>query len=155
MANGPIKGTRVPVQLPWNGVTDGKPQYVSMKQPVAELLGLDTVSAQDLVYTTTVRYKEKGKNGESSATFSTKTVTRRRRPGYRQRAIRVEMGVNTSTGKAKSIKIGGKVVKSFQFPITKSVAIDEVVEFFESGKGKKIGAARIVDANTGQGYPIQ
>ncbi len=56
---------------------------------------------------------------------------------------------------AKSIKVGGKVVKSFQFPITKSVAIDEVVEFFESGKGKKIGAARIVDANTGQGYPIQ
>lgn len=143
MANkGPIKGVRIPVVLPWEGATDGKPQFVSMKRPIAELLGLALAQKKDLTYEVKVKTKA-----------GSKTLIRYRRPGHRTRAIRVEFGTD-GDGKPVTKKIGGKNVASFQFPITTSIAISDVIDFFKTGKGKNIGAQRIVDANSGQGYPV-
>ena len=141
---GPISGTRIPVRLPWKGATDGESQYVSMKNVIAEKLGFDQATDAELNYVAKV--KTKG---------GVKTVVRRRRPGYRTRAIRVEFGKNERGNKIYR-DIGNKQVNSFQFPITSSVPIEQVIKFFENNAaGKKLKAKRIVEANTGQGYPIR
>ncbi len=142
---GLIKGTRIPVKLPWKGATDGEDQFVSMKQPVAEFLKMQSATKADLTYEVKVK-----KKGEATSTV---TVKRRRRPGYRQRSIMVQFGL-TKNGKQITKSIGGKSVSSIQFPITKSVPIDDVVTYFESGAGKSLGIRRVVDVNSGQGYPV-
>lgn len=140
---GPVAGTRIPVKLPWKGATNDEPQFVSMKDAIAELLGFAFAENKDLEF----QVKVKTKSGS-------KTVTRRRNPGYRTRGIRCEFGKNAS-GKPVKKKIGNKTVSSFQFPITNSVAIHEVVKFFETGGGRKLNVKRVVDANSGQGYPVR
>ncbi|NJL51169.1 MAG: hypothetical protein HC930_01240 [Hydrococcus sp. SU_1_0] len=50
--------------------------------------------------------------------------------------------------------VGGKTVGSVQFPITKSVAIIDVVNYFKSGKGKGLGVKKVTDASTGASYPV-
>lgn len=144
MAQGPIKGTRIPVELPWRGATSNEPQFVSMKEPVAQVLGFKYADKKDLEY----QVKIKTKSGP-------KVVTRRRRPGYRARAIRCEFGLDDNGNKV-SKKIGDKVCESFQFPITTSVAIDDVITFFETNAtAKKLKVKRVVEANSGQGYPVR
>ena len=143
MAKGPVKGTRIPVKLPWKGATSNEDQFVSMKDTIADLLGFGYADDKDLKY----KVKVKTKNGS-------KTVTRRRRPGYRTRAVRCEFGKDAN-GNRISKKIGGKTCESFQFPITTSVPIDEVVKFFETGGGKGLKVKRLVEANSGQGYPVR
>lgn len=141
---GPIEGTRIPVKLPWKGATNNEPQFVSMKDVIAEELGFDMAEDKDLQYE--VKVKTKG---------GAKTVIRRRRPGHRTRAVRCEFGTDRN-GKKITRKIGSKTVSSFQFPITASVAINEVVKFFETNAaGKKLKVKRLVEANTGQGYPVR
>lgn len=148
-----IKGTRIPVKLPWKGVTSGEDQFVSMKEPVALALGFDFAEKSELKYETTVYYNERNEKGDVVARKE-KKVERYRTPGYRTRSIRVEFGKNPRTGKPVKYKIGSVLVGSFQFPITNSVPIAAVIDFFKTGKGKKLGAKRIVDANSGQGYPV-
>lgn len=141
---GPVKGTRIPVKLPWKGATNNEPQFVSMKDVVAGELGFDMAEDKDLEYEVAVKIKG-----------GTKKVTRRRTPGYRTRAVRCEFGT-TKNGKKITRKIGGKTVASFQFPITPSVPINEVVKFFEkNATAKKLKVKRVVEANTGQGYPVR
>lgn len=148
-----IKGTRIPVKLPWKGATDGKDQFVSIKEPVAEILGFELATEKDLKYEVTVYYNEYDNKGNVTSKKE-KKVPRYRTPGHRTRAIRVEFGTNPRTGKAVKSKVGSQLVASFQFPITKSIAIAEVIDFFKTGKGKKLKAKRIVEANSGQGYPV-
>lgn len=148
----PLVGTRVPVKLPWKGATDNSEQFVSMKDSVAKWLGFETAELKDLTYK--VKIKKKGEGG------GTVEVERRRRPGYRQRAVRVSFGnkVTTSGGKTKrtpiTIKVGSVSVSSIQFPITTSTSIHEVIKFFETGKGKNLKVKKVTEANTGQSYPV-
>ena len=153
----PVAGNRIPVKLPWKGATDDKPQFVSMKQPIAEFFGFDKATREELSYK--VKVQKKDKSGEKVT--GTTEVTRRRRPGYRQRAIRVvfQMGRAGGSGRkstltGKQVKVGSGSYKSIQFPITTSVPIEEVINFFEKGGGSKLKALKIVEANTGQGYPL-
>ncbi len=104
---GPIKGTRISVKLPWKGATDQEDQFVSMKQPVAEFLKIQSATNNDLTYEVKVK-----KKGEATGTT---IVKRRRRPGYRQRSVKVEFGL-TKNGKQITKSIGGKTVASVQFP---------------------------------------
>ncbi len=149
MAKGPIFGTRIPVKLPWKGATNNEDQFVSIKAPVAEFLGFNKANNGDLKYN--VKVKKLDKPGE--VVQGEAKVPRRRRPGYKQRSVRIYFG-DPKTGKPVSKKVGTKQVKSLQFPITKSVVINEVVEYFETGGGKKLQVVRVVDANSGQGYPV-
>ena len=103
----------------------------------------------DLEYEVQVNIKDEGGEKKSGK----KTVKRRRRPGFRQRSVRVMFG-DAKTGKPLTQKVGSKSVNSIQFPITKSVAINEVIQYFETGGGKNLKVVRVIDANSGQGYPV-
>ena len=144
--------------MPWKGATNNQEQFVSMKDAVAEFLGFDKAKREQLSYEVTVQKKDKS-NGEKVS--GTTKIKRRRRPGYRQRSIIVifQKGKAAAPGRkstlvGKPVTIGKSTYKSIQFPITKSVLIDEVIAYFETGAGAKLKALRIIDANSGQGYPI-
>ncbi len=139
-----ISGTRVPVKLPWLGATNNQPQFSSIKKPVADFLRFEAASKADLTYQVSVQKKDK--NGEKVG--GTAKVNRRRRPGNRRRSIRLQFAAD------KKAKINGKSYSTVQFAITPSVAIADVIDYFESGKGKGLGVIRVIDANSGQGYPI-
>ena len=132
----PIKGVRIPVKLPWKGITNKEDQFVSMKDTVANFFGFDKASRADLTYEVKLNKKDKADGDKVGGTI---TVKRRRRPGYRQRSVRVVFQIG-KTGKTTGAKVnvGGQSVKSIQFPITPSVSIEEVINFFEEGAGKKI-----------------
>ena len=154
----PVAGNRIPVKLPWKGATNDEPQFVSMKKPVAEFFGFDEATREELSYKVKVQKKDKS-DGEKVT--GTTEVTRRRRPGYKQRAVRVVFqmgrpaaGSRKSTLTGKQVKVGKDSYKSIQFPITTSVPIEEVINFFEKGGGSKLKALKLVEANTGQGYPL-
>lgn len=149
----PIEGNRIPVKLPFNGATDGKEQFVSMKAVVAAFLGLKEADKQNLEYTTTV--KKKGSPGGSVK------VERRRRPGFRQRSIKItfQTGRPAGNGRKSTIvgskkKIGRGSYASIQFPITKSCSINDIIQWFETGAGSKLKVLSITDVNTGQSYPL-
>ena len=153
----PVAGNRIPVKLPWKGATNNEPQFVSMKQPIAEFFGFDEATRDELSYK--VKVQKKDKPGDKVT--GTVEVTRRRRPGYRQRAIRVVFQTGRAGGsgrkstlRGKKAKVGSSTYSSLQFPITNSVPIEEVINFFERGGGKGLKALKIVEANTGQGYPL-
>ncbi len=141
---GGVKGTRVPIKLPWKGATNGEDQFAAIKKPVADFLKFKPASKADLTYY--VEVKKKDKNGEKVG--GTKKVARRRRPGNRTRSVKVQFDPK------KKAKIGGKSYGSLQFAITPSVVISEVVDYFETGVGKGLGVVRVIDVNSGQGYPI-
>ena len=141
---GGVKGTRVPIKLPWKGATNGEDQFAAIKKPVADFLKFNVASKADLTYYVEVQRKDK--NGEKVG--GTKKVARRRRPGNRTRSIRLQFDPK------KKAKIDGKTYSTIQFAITTSVVISEVVDYFESGAGKSLGVVRVTDANSGQGYPI-
>jgi len=146
---GPVSGVRVPVKLPWKGITDNEPQFSSIKLPVAKFLKLEIATKDDLLYETKLKIKNDGddkKGGE-------KTVKRRRRPTSRQRSVKVFFGDN-KTGKRIKQTVGDKQVYSVQFPVTNSVSIADIIEYFETGNGKSLKVARVVNVNTGQGYPV-
>lgn len=158
MANSPVQGVRIPIKLPWKGATDNKDQFVSIKQPVAKALKFDVATRADLTYK--VKVNKKDKSDGTKVTGQTE-VTRRRRPGYRQRSVRVIFqtgGTGSGTDKqpviGKQIKVGRYAYKSLQFPITTSVAIEEVITYFETGAGSSLNALKIIEVNTGQGYPV-
>lgn len=160
MATTPTKGSRVPVKLPWKGATDNKPQFTAVKQFVAKFLKFDIATANDLEYETKVNKKDKGP-GATGDTPGKVTVKRRRRPGYRQRSIKLtfQVGRPASGGKASTLigakqSINGQSYRSISFPITKSVAIDDVLKYFESGAGAGLKVLRVTDVNTGQSYPV-
>ncbi|NJL51170.1 MAG: hypothetical protein HC930_01245 [Hydrococcus sp. SU_1_0] len=91
MANGPIVGIRIPVKLPWKGATNNEEQFVSMKEPVAKWLGIQAATEAELSYTAKVNKKDKpGADGTTSKTQV--NVKRLRRPGFKQRAVRVSFG---------------------------------------------------------------
>lgn len=139
-----IKGTRIPIKLPWKGATNDEDQFAAIKKPVADFLKFKPASKADLTYY--VKVKKKDKNGEKVA--GTKEVARRRRPGNKTRSIRLLFDPD------KKAKIQGKSYSSLQFAITSSVVISEVIDYFETGAGKGLGVIRVIDANSGQGYPI-
>ena len=141
---GGVKGTRVPVKLPWKGATNGEDQFAAIKKPVADFLKFNVASKADLTYYVEVQRKDK--NGEKVG--GTKKVARRRRPGNRTRSIRLQFDPK------KKANIDGKTYSTIQFAITTSVVISEVVDYFETGPGKSLGVVRVTDANSGQGYPI-
>lgn len=154
----PVAGVRVPVKLPWLGATDNSPQFVSMKKPVADFFKFNVASKNDLTYSVKVNKKDKSSTEKVSGTT---TIKRRRRPGYKQRSVIVvfQTGHKSSAGRkstltGKTVKINNQEYKSLQFPITTSVAIDDVVSYFETGAGKGLNALRVIDANSGQGYPV-
>jgi hypothetical protein len=153
----PIAGNRIPVKLPWKGVTDNKDQFTSIKQPVAKYLKFDQATDTELEYTTKVSVKDS--DGQKNP--GKKEVKRRRRPGYRQRSIKLtfQQGRPASNGRrstltGKKIKIGANSYASINFPITKSVGIDDVIKYFEKGAGSGLGVLKVTDVNTGQSYPI-
>lgn len=152
MAKGALEGVRVPVKLPWLGVAHNKEQFVSMKKPLAELLKLATAKKADLTYQGTIRYKKRDKDGNPTGDITTKKVTRIRRPGYRQRSIKLIFG-NKKTGVLKKYGVGNKKVSSVSFPVTKSVSIEAIVTSFRSGEYANLPVVRVVDMSTGQGYP--
>lgn len=160
MATTPTKGSRVPVKLPWKGATDNKDQFTAIKQPVAKFLKFDLATANDLEYSTQVNKKDKG-TGTAGDTPGKTTVKRRRRPGYRQRSIKLtfQTGRPASGGKPSTLvgtkaTINGQSYRSISFPITKSVAIDDVLKYFETGAGSGLKVLRITDVSTGQSYPV-
>jgi hypothetical protein len=157
MPSAPSIGNRIPVKLPWKGVTDNKDQFTSIKQPVAKFLKFDQATEKELEYTTKVSIKDS--SGEK--TSGKKEVKRRRRPGYRQRSIKLtfQMGRAASAGRkstltGKKIKIGANSYASINFPITKSVGISDVIQYFERGPGAGLGVLKVTDVNSGQSYPI-
>lgn len=156
----PVLGVRIPVKLPWKGATNNTEQFVSMKAPVAKKLGFSSAKKTELEYKVEVQKKDKADGTKVSGKV---TVTRRRRPGYRQRSVKLVFqaghkgtpgGARSNTLVGKPITIDSKQYKSIQFPITTSVAIAEVVEYFESGNGKNLNVLKVVDVNTGQGYNL-
>jgi hypothetical protein len=160
MATTPVKGSRVPVKLPWKGVTNNKDQFVAIKEYVAKFLKFDLATHNDLLYETEVNKKDKGDGPQGDVPGKVK-VKRRRRPGYRQRSIKVVFQTGRpAEGGRKSTLVGakqtvnGQAYASISFPVTKSVAIDDILEYFETGRGASLKARRIVDMNTGQSYPV-
>ena len=150
---GPIKGVRVPVKLPWKGAAQDNDQFVSVKKPVAEYLKLDAASRADLTYKGKIRFKRRDADGNPTGDLLSKVVDKIRRPGFRQRSIRVFFG-NRNTGEPKGVIIGTNKRKSFDFPVTKSVLISDIYDEFMTGKWKGLPVIKIVDTSTGQGYPI-
>ncbi len=148
---GVIRGVRIPVKLPWKGATDNTDQFVSMKEPVAKFLKFSSANSNDLEFDAKVNIKD----GKDSKDTGTRTIKRRRSPGYKQRAIRLvfQIGSGNKTTGAKA-RIGNTSVATLQFPITKSVPINDVVTYFETGAGKSLKVLKVVDANTGKGYAI-
>jgi hypothetical protein len=149
----PIEGNRIPVKLPFKGATDNSDQFVSMKAVVAAFLDLKEASKTDLEYEATVK-----KKGEAGGTVK---VKRRRRPGYRQRSIKITFrtGRPAAPGRQSTLvgdlrQVGRKKYASIQFPITKSCSMNEIVQWFESGGGKTLKVLTITDVNTGQSYPL-
>lgn len=150
MAN-PVTGVRIPVKLPWKGATDDKDQFVAIKEPVAKFLKFDSAKRSELEYQVDVQKKDE----EGKKISGTTKVTRRRRPGYRQRSVKLTFeqgGKNNKTG--KKVKVGKDSYASIQFPITTSVPIASVIEYFETGKGKGLGVLKVTDVNSGQGYNL-
>ena len=147
MAN-PTRGIRIPVKLPWKGATDKEDQFVSMKSTVAKYLKFDNATKDELEYEVTIQKKgdDKGKT----------TVKRRRSPGYRQRSVKLTFQVGSGVGKTIGTKatIGGGSYASIQFPITTSVSISDVVNYFESGAGKGLKVLKVTDVNTGKGHNL-
>lgn len=151
MPTAPITGVRIPVKLPWKGATDNKDQFSAIKEPLAKFLKFNKAKRSDLEYK--VKVQKKDEAGQKVA--GTELVTRRRRPGWRQRSIRLTFEQGTKTNKTgKKVKIGKLSYATVQFPITPSVAIAEVIEYFESGAGKGLGVLKVTDVNTGQGYNL-
>jgi hypothetical protein len=150
---GPLKGVRVPVKLPWKSVALNQEQFVSMKKPVAEYLKLTAASEKELSYKGTIRYKKRDADGKPTGALLEKTVKRIRRPGYRQRSVMLIFG-NKKTGAKKKVVIGNQARYSISFPVTKSVSIEEIVKEFKTGKYKDLDVIRVVDVNSGQGYPV-
>lgn len=149
----PIEGNRIPVKLPFDGATDGKPQFVSMKAEVAKFLKLKEAELKDLEYKTKVK-----KKGTESGTV---VVNRRRRPGYRQRSIKItfQTGRPAAPGRQSTLvgekqTVGRKKYASIQFPITKSCSVNDIVKWFETGGGRSLKVLTITDVNTGQSYPL-
>lgn len=162
MATAPVRGTRVPVKLPFKGATDRTNQFVSMKEPVAKALKFDTATINDLNYKVKVTKKKNPKSKLPTIPGQKVEVTRRRRPGFRTRSVRVIFQTGGGSGKGllkapttgAKIKVGSNSYKSLQFPITSSIVIEEVLEYFETGGGKDLKALKVVDVNTGQSYPL-
>jgi hypothetical protein len=155
----PIEGNRIPVKLPWKGATDNSDQFVSMKAVVAKFLGIKEASQLELEYPAKVNRKDKNTDGPASN--AQVTVKRRRRPGYRQRSIKItfQSGRPAAAGRKSTLvgskkKVGRSSYASIQFPITKSCSINEIVKWFETGEGAKLKVLYITDASTGQSYPI-
>lgn len=151
MATAPTRGVRIPVKLPFKGATNNEDQFVSMKAPVAKALKFASASKADLEYTVQVQKKDEEGNKVSGTT----SVKRRRRPGYRQRSVKLtfQTGAKGKTT-GNTIKVGTSSYKTLQFPITTSVAIADVIDYFESGAGKSLGVLKVTDVNTGQGYNL-
>jgi hypothetical protein len=154
----PIEGNRIPVKLPFKGATDDSDQFVSMKAIVAKFLGLKEASPTELEYTSKVNKKEKSGEADSKTKVS---VKRRRRPGYRQRSVKLtfQSGRPAAAGRVSTLvgskkKIGRKSYASVQFPITKSCSMNDVVRYFETGSGSNLKVLAVTDVNTGQSYPI-
>lgn len=150
---GPIEGVRVPVKLPWKSLALNEEQFVSMKKPVAEFLKLKSATKQELTYKGEIRYKERDKDGNPTGNYKTKRVDRIRRPGYKQRSIKIIFG-DKKTGKRKQISIkGAGRYYSVSFPVTKSISIEQIVNDFKFGDYKNFDVVRLEDVNSGQGYP--
>lgn len=149
---GPLKGVRVPVKLPWKSAALDEDQYVSVKKPVVEFLKFDIAKDKDLEYKGKIFYKDK-KDGESTGNLKSKDVKKLRRPGFRQRSIKVIFG-DKKTGKKKKVTVGGKSVYSISFPVTKGILMSDIREEFMTGKWKGLSVIRIENMDTGQGYPI-
>ena len=149
---GPIKGTYVPVKLPWVSAARKQPQFVSMKKPVAEFLKLDAATNKDLEYQGEVRYRTKSKDGKPGE-IKTVKVTRIRRPGHRIRSVQIIFG-DRKTGTKKKQVVGTRSCYSCNFPVTSGVPMSSVREEFMTGKWKSFPVIRIVNTTTGQGYPI-
>lgn len=156
----PTTGVRIPVKLPWKGATNNDDQFVSMKSDVAIFLKFDPATRAELEYTSKVNKKDKG-SGPAGDVPGTTTVKRRRRPGYRQRSIKLSFQTGHKAGGGrKSTLVGAKVTigrnqyASLQFPITSSTAISEVIQYFETGKGKGLKVLKVTDVNSGQGYNL-
>jgi hypothetical protein len=155
----PIEGNRIPVKLPFLGATDNSEQFVSMKATVAEFLGLKEADLKDLEYDAKVNKKDKAGTGAASKTQV--TVKRRRRPGYRQRSIKLtfQTGRPAAAGRVSTIvgkkqKVGRRSYASIQFPITKSCSINEILKWFEKGGGSGLKVLVVTDVSTGQSYPL-
>jgi hypothetical protein len=150
----PAEGNRIPVKLPFKGISDGKDQFVSMKSTVADFLGLGEATEAELEYKTTIK-----KKGEGSGSV---TIKRRRRPGYRQRSVKITFrtGRPAATGRPSTLagkkqKVGNKTYASIQFPITKSCGMTDIIEWFEAPGQKKLGVLTVTDVTTGQSYPLR
>jgi hypothetical protein len=155
----PIEGNRIPVKLPFKGATDNSDQFVSMKAIVAKFLELKEASLKDLEYDAKVNKLDKPGTGPASKTQV--TVKRRRRPGYRQRSIKItfQTGRPAAVGRVSTLvgnkqKIGRRSYKSIQFPITKSCSMNEILKWFETGGGSGLKVLVVTDVNTGQSYPL-
>lgn len=150
----PAEGNRIPVKLPWKGISDNKEQFVSMKSTVAKFLGLGEATEKDLEYSTKI--KKKGEGGGEV------TIKRRRRPGFKQRSIKItfQTGRPAAAGRkstlaGKKMKVGNNSYASIQFPITKSCGITDILEWFEAAPQKKLKVLTVTDTTTGQSYPLR
>lgn len=150
---GPVQGVYVPVKLPWKGVTSNEDQFSSIKRPIVEYFKLEIAKKEDLTYKAKVSYKERNADGKPVGALKTKEVDRLRRPGRRQRAIKVIFG-DRDNGTPKKVKVGKQSRFSIQFPVTTSVSIAEIHEEFITGRWKSLPVIRIEDTSTGQGYPV-
>jgi hypothetical protein len=153
----PIEGNRIPVKLPFKGATDNSDQFVSMKAAVASFLKLKEATPSELEYETTIDKKDPA----DKRTKNPVKVKRRRRPGFRQRAVKItfKMGRKAINGSpstfiGKERQVGRKTYKSIQFPITKSCSMNDIVHWFESGGGSGLGVLSVTDMTSGQSYPI-
>lgn len=138
---GPVEGTRVIVKLPFKGATNNEDQFTMIKKPVAEALNFEVENTSKNFYEVSANVKD----DPDKKTSGTKKIKRVRLPGYRNQSIRVIFE------KAKTIN--KKSVKSVSFPITSSVLIYDVIEYFETGKGKGLDVEKIITSR-GQTYPI-
>ncbi len=150
---GPIKGVRVPVLLPWKGAASEDKQFASIKKPIVEYLKLEIAKEKDITYKGEIRYKKRDSNGKPTGNLLTKKVNKTRRPGFKQRSIKVIFG-DRNTGGRKTVAIGKARRSSFDFPVTKSILIHDIRKEFMTGKWKNLPVVRIIDTSTGQGYSI-